>query len=628
MLVSAFRNFQSPERDIPSAENIEPAYRTDVKMNHFSLFFYKKSIPAKLFMINLLIFIVFGIIAVSVSGSFQYIKNEMTKIFSAQLHQVAENAEIGRELARMLSETNLLVSTFFGKEEYLKTGTDHLIGQTDSLIKKNGDPKLKKSLTRFKEKVHRSLEQCAAVNRVWREIERIDRDINRTLDDLGDTVSGKIVDLTMDGRDSSIMEQMSFIVSGYRETLPQITIQFNRLGLAYFESPAKADDHPILELLRDLQLRLRTLTASEPDIAAYGKRLTDQVQKYNEMVLQFHMAVGELRTRLDEMNQEKENLLALMEKLVTHIAEAAEEGIAVLDKRISKGITAGILAAFLMTLTMFIFVFLLGRSVTLSLNRVIRGIKNASREIAGASVQVLSASQQLAAGTSNQAASLESTSLSLEEMDGAIRQNADNAAHADRIVKGSAEDIHAANISVSELTLSMADISDASKEIRKIIKTIDEIAFRTNLLSLNAAVEAARAGEAGSGFAVVAEEVRSLAMQSAEASQGTAKLIENTVKKVEDGVNIVSMVSETFRKIEANSREVIQLVSNVAVSSNQQARGIGHISGAVSEMDKVVQENAVRGKELAGASEKMKSRASEMKGFIQSLAALTGSTGH
>lgn len=574
-------------------------------------------------MINLLIFMVFGIMSLSVTGSFQYIKNEMTKIFSAQLHQVTENAEIGRELARMLAETNLLVSTFFGKEDSLKTGSAHLIGRTEQLIKTNGDPKLKASLIRFREKIQRTLDQCAAVNRAWREIENLDKEMNRTLDDLGDAVSGKIVDLTMAGRDSSIMEQMTFMISGYRETLPQITIQFNRLGLAYFESPAK-EDHPIIALLRDLQLRIRTLTASEPDIAAYGARLTDHVQKYTELVLQFHQVAGELRTRLDEMNQEKENLLELMETLVSHITQAAEEGVAVLEKRISKGILSGMLAAFLMTLAVFILGFLLSRSVTQSLNRVIQGLKNVSREIAGASAQVLTASQQLAAGTSNQAASLESTSLSLEEMDGAIRQNADNAADADRIVKGSAEDIQAANLSVSELISSMADISRAGREIRKIIKTIDEIAFRTNLLSLNAAVEAARAGAAGSGFAVVAGEVRNLAMQSAKASQDTAQLIESTVKKVEDGANMVSMVSETFRKIEANSHEVIQLVSEVAVSSNQQARGIGHISGAVSEMDQVVQENAARGKELAGASEKMKSRAGEMNGFVQSLAGLVG----
>lgn len=241
-----------------------------------------------------------------------------------------------------------------------------------------------------------------------------------------------------------------------------------------------------------------------------------------------------------------------------------------------------------------------------------------------ASSQVLSTSHQLAAGTSDQATSLEETSASLEEIDASIQKNADNTTYADQIVKGSLKGVRAANLSVSQLIESMNEISEASEEIRKIIKTIDEIAFRTNLLALNAAVEAARAGEAGAGFAVVADEVRNLAMQSAEASKNTAMIIKSTISKVQDGSEFVSMVNQTFASVEANSHKVSKLVGGVAVSSNQQAHGIGQVSQAVIKMDKVVQGNASKGEELAGTSEEMNARAEQMNEFVEELAVMAG----
>ena len=170
----------------------------------------------------------------------------------------------------------------------------------------------------------------------------------------------------------------------------------------------------------------------------------------------------------------------------------------------------------------------------------------------------------------------------------------------------------------------MQEISKASEETSKIIKTIDEIAFQTNLLALNAAVEAARAGEAGAGFAVVADEVRNLAMRAADAAKNTAALIEGTVKKVSDGTALVKTTNDAFKEVAGSTAKVGELVGEIAAASTEQAQGIEQVNIAVTEMDKVTQQNAATAEESASASEELNAQAEEMKSFVADLAAMVG----
>jgi methyl-accepting chemotaxis protein len=264
------------------------------------------------------------------------------------------------------------------------------------------------------------------------------------------------------------------------------------------------------------------------------------------------------------------------------------------------------------------------RGITKPINRVIEGLNEGADQVASASGQVSSASQSLAEGSSEQAASVEEISSSLEEMSSITKQNAEHANHADNLMKEANQVVGKANQSMTELTASMQEISKASDETSKIIKTIDEIAFQTNLLALNAAVEAARAGEAGAGFAVVADEVRNLAMRAAEAAKNTAALIEETVKKINDGAEQVARTNEAFTQVAESASKVEELVTEIAAASKEQAQGIEQINTAVAEMDKVIQQNAANAEESASISEEMNAHAEQMKVIVEEMVALVG----
>jgi len=264
------------------------------------------------------------------------------------------------------------------------------------------------------------------------------------------------------------------------------------------------------------------------------------------------------------------------------------------------------------------------KSINNPIKTAIEGMTEASNQVASASGQVSTASQTLAEGSSEQAASIEETSSSLEEMSSMTKQNADNADQANSLMNEANRVVGLANTSMGELTESMGGISKASEETSKIIKTIDEIAFQTNLLALNAAVEAARAGEAGAGFAVVADEVRNLAMRAADAAKNTAELIEDTVKKIGDGTELVNVTGEAFKEVQQSAGKVGELVGEIAAASNEQSQGIGQINTAVAEMDKVVQQNAASAEESASASEEMNAQAEQMKGIVRQLSTMVG----
>ncbi|PKN61892.1 MAG: hypothetical protein CVU57_27260 [Deltaproteobacteria bacterium HGW-Deltaproteobacteria-15] len=340
-------------------------------------------------------------------------------------------------------------------------------------------------------------------------------------------------------------------------------------------------------------------------------------------------ALGDLKQKLEDHHGvvlHQDNLRARMDRFKAGLDEACGQlGAASLEKLHSQTRSSvGFILGF-MLLALLVGIGYASYSVRRIVGRLkssLQGIAEGAQQVSAGAGQVSAASQSLAEGASAQAASIEETSSSLEEMSSMTGQNANNAGEANLLMQETKRIVVSANETVSQLTSSMEGISRSSDETSKIIKAIDEIAFQTNLLALNAAVEAARAGEAGSGFAVVAGEVRNLALRAADAARNTAGLIEDTIKRVKDGTILVSKTSKAFDEISQSSAKAADLVSEIAAASREQAQGIEQVNKSVAEMDKVVQQTAGSAEESASAAEEMNSQSIQMKNFVNYLVVL------
>ena len=251
-----------------------------------------------------------------------------------------------------------------------------------------------------------------------------------------------------------------------------------------------------------------------------------------------------------------------------------------------------------------------------TLDQSLQQVAVGADQIASASGQIGTGAQSLAQGTSEQASSLEEVSSSLQEMTAMTRQNSANAKEARAIAEATKTSAENGVSSMQRLSAAMDLIKKSSDDTAKIIKTIDEIAFQTNLLALNAAVEAARAGEAGKGFAVVAEEVRNLAMRSAEAAKNTADMIEGSVKNSENGVVINQEVMKNLEEINGHAKRVSEVMSEIAAASDQQSQGVGQVNTAMEQMNQLTQSNAANSEESASASEELSAQAQEMRAMV------------
>jgi methyl-accepting chemotaxis protein len=272
-------------------------------------------------------------------------------------------------------------------------------------------------------------------------------------------------------------------------------------------------------------------------------------------------------------------------------------------------------------------VFGMVRGLVKTLRETVKELRTGGVQVSAASTQIASTSQTLSQGASEQAASVEEISASMEEMTAMARRNGDSSAEATAMMSETAKQVERSNLALSDMVASMSAIKASSEKVAKINKTIDEIAFQTNILALNAAVEAARAGEAGMGFAVVADEVRSLAQRSAVAAKDTAALIEESITNSTQGAQRLEQVSTAIRGITESAGKVKSLLDEVNESSKQQGQGIAQVSTAIQQVSTVTQTSAASAEESAAAAEELSAQSQNVREWVSVLAEMVEGAG-
>lgn len=386
------------------------------------------------------------------------------------------------------------------------------------------------------------------------------------------------------------------------------------------------------QAVQDLKA-VAAIPALQPDRAAEAQRLAGLVEQlmndarntYGAVLANPQNMSADIQDKIKGMASRNDEIKAALAKTKAQLSEDLDQKLSAVGKAsahqrwlaiIVFGLTIAV-AAIIVHIT-------IRRSITGPVLRVIQGVQDAADGAAQASEQMSESGGIVARDAQEQAACVEETSASLAEMSATTKENAERAGEADRLMQQATKTVHEAAQAMEGLTNSMNLISKSSSQVAAVLKSIDEIAFHTNILALNAAVEAARAGEAGAGFSVVADEVRSLAHRAAEAARNSGDIIDRTIADVKKGVELATVAHGAFTEVTSKIAGGSQVMSQIAASSEEQARGITNIGQAISRIELLTQNNAANAHKTAEAASAMGEQVAATRKHIDELVTVVG----
>lgn len=366
--------------------------------------------------------------------------------------------------------------------------------------------------------------------------------------------------------------------------------------------------------------------ASAKELAASTDRfLSDATNIYSQVISNPAAMTADMQDKMRDLASRTNAIRAALAETRKASAQDLLNRLNDLETRSASG-RATAMAVFGVTLLVsFLIVQLtIRKSITGPITRVIEGVGKAVASAGAASRQMADAGQSTARNSHEQAASIQEASAFLELISTSTRANADHAMEADRLMRESRQTMEKASQSMAELKVSMDDISQSSRQVSAVLKSIDEIAFHTNILALNAAVEAARAGAAGSGFSVVADEVRTLARRAADAAAHSSEIIEKTMSAVISGVQLVNQSSAAFEAVSTRIVSCSEMATQIAASTDEQAKGIAQAGNSVVQIERGTQKNAESAEQTARTATQLQDQVHLTQRFIDELVGVMG----
>ncbi len=388
------------------------------------------------------------------------------------------------------------------------------------------------------------------------------------------------------------------------------------------EQAVHANLSELKDLLATHEIPTESVTAAAEALQGLGKSYREAIKSYDPENPLAHRVVDKLVKGIDRApTKQIDDIVAMVQKFESEAAAGRSAQFEADASKLTWFTGGAMLVGFVLAAGLGIW---LGGSISSQIRRITASLREGAEVVDSASQEVSRYGQDLADSTNREAASIQQASASLELLAENTSKNADSANAASNIANQTREAVNTGKIQMDQMQAAMTAIRDSSDGISQILKSIDEIAFQTNILALNAAVEAARAGEAGAGFAVVADEVRNLAQRSAKAAQETSTRIEDSIAKSQHGAELSAKVSHSLEDILSKAAELDELVANIAQSVLQNRDGVGQVNGAIREIENTYQSNAAITQESAASAQELSQQAESLNRAICELAALSG----